>query len=570
MEETRLGLGAFRNVAAASMFAAACLLAAAPASAGKAPKVEICHIPPGNPANAHTIQVSGNAIKAHLKHGDYLGPCGLSCQDLCEDNNACTEDDCVAGECIHTTVSCNDLNECTADACNPATGCEYTAMPGAPCTGQDPSACTLDTGLCNEAADCVLTPILDCCEDNSECADGDLCTIESCVGNECTEPVLVDCVAPDACFQSGCDPATGQCVDLPVVCAPAGPCETLSLDCDVDPGESPCIYAPIPGCCDINDPNPDQCDDGDPCTGDACFNFECVHEDCHDPVSVCEEFTTCDELCNPITTPVNCEDGDLCTDNVCDEDAGGCVQTATDCNDGDACTAESCDPATGCAHTPVGCDDGSACTVDSCDPATGCANTPVGCDDFDACTDDSCDPATGCVNDPIACDDSNVCTTNACDPASGCVFTPIPNCCVADADCPPGDFCNAQGFCETPAVECPCFTAEMLEYNRPTWTGSGGSCYVGGTVAPGGVALFGTTGYQTQARAHLRSNPALGGANDIYCYKQMRNVGATTGSTLSGWGTPPGAGQVQITNDEWNACVDLVEAEIALVGLTCN
>lgn len=39
-------------------------------------KVDICHIPPGNPANAHTINVSVNAIPAHLAHGDTLGECG--------------------------------------------------------------------------------------------------------------------------------------------------------------------------------------------------------------------------------------------------------------------------------------------------------------------------------------------------------------------------------------------------------------------------------------------------------------------------------------------------------------
>jgi hypothetical protein len=268
---------------------------------------------------------------------------------------------------------------------------------------------------------------------------------------------------------------------------------------------------------------------------------------------------------------VDCEDGDLCTDNVCDEAAGGCVETATDCSDGNECTEDQCFPETGCDNsTPVTCDDGNACTAESCDPITGCGYTPVGCDDNNACTDDSCDPVTGCDYAPVVCDDGDVCTTNACDPASGCVYTPIPNCCVTDADCPPGDFCNAQGFCETPAAECPCFTAEMLEWNRSTWSGSGGSCYQGGTVAPGGVALFGTTGWQTQARAHLRANPALGGSNDIYCYRQMRLVGTTTGSTLSGWGTPPGAGQIVITTDEWNACIDLVEAEIALVGLTCQ
>lgn len=39
-------------------------------------KVTICHIPPGNPANAHTITVGEPAVKAHLAHGDYLGACG--------------------------------------------------------------------------------------------------------------------------------------------------------------------------------------------------------------------------------------------------------------------------------------------------------------------------------------------------------------------------------------------------------------------------------------------------------------------------------------------------------------
>lgn len=38
-------------------------------------KVDVCHIPPGNPDNAHTINVSENAVSAHLAHGDYLGAC---------------------------------------------------------------------------------------------------------------------------------------------------------------------------------------------------------------------------------------------------------------------------------------------------------------------------------------------------------------------------------------------------------------------------------------------------------------------------------------------------------------
>lgn len=39
-------------------------------------KVVVCHIPPGNPANAHDITISVNALPAHLAHGDYEGGCG--------------------------------------------------------------------------------------------------------------------------------------------------------------------------------------------------------------------------------------------------------------------------------------------------------------------------------------------------------------------------------------------------------------------------------------------------------------------------------------------------------------
>jgi hypothetical protein len=39
-------------------------------------KTTICHIPPGNPANAHTICVGNPAVPHHIQHhGDYVGIC---------------------------------------------------------------------------------------------------------------------------------------------------------------------------------------------------------------------------------------------------------------------------------------------------------------------------------------------------------------------------------------------------------------------------------------------------------------------------------------------------------------
>jgi hypothetical protein len=46
-------------------------------AAGGVEKVTICHIPPGNPENAHTIVVGAPAVPAHIEeHGDSVGECG--------------------------------------------------------------------------------------------------------------------------------------------------------------------------------------------------------------------------------------------------------------------------------------------------------------------------------------------------------------------------------------------------------------------------------------------------------------------------------------------------------------
>lgn len=38
-------------------------------------QVSVCHTPPGNPGNAHTITIGTPAYDAHVAHGDPAGPC---------------------------------------------------------------------------------------------------------------------------------------------------------------------------------------------------------------------------------------------------------------------------------------------------------------------------------------------------------------------------------------------------------------------------------------------------------------------------------------------------------------
>jgi len=55
-------------------------------------KVSICHRPPGNPNNAHTITVDESAVKAHMGHGDKLGECAKEKEKEHGDNDNKTDD----------------------------------------------------------------------------------------------------------------------------------------------------------------------------------------------------------------------------------------------------------------------------------------------------------------------------------------------------------------------------------------------------------------------------------------------------------------------------------------------
>lgn len=149
-----------------------------------AAKVQICHVPPGNPDNFHTITVSDNAVQAHLGHGDLLGACFEHCEQLCDDGNACTIDACDDAEhCVatHPPVSCDDGNLCTVDSCDPATGC-------------------------------AATPKV--------CQDGALCTVDT------------------------CDPLTGNCAFPPVACPAGQTCNTSNGNCEGAPPTDGCPEPP--------------------------------------------------------------------------------------------------------------------------------------------------------------------------------------------------------------------------------------------------------------------------------------------------------------------------------------
>jgi len=66
-------------------------------------KVEMCHVPPGNPDNAHTICIGAAAVDAHVGHGDHPGSCDEG-------------DDPEPPACAAEGQACNTDSDCCLDA----------------------------------------------------------------------------------------------------------------------------------------------------------------------------------------------------------------------------------------------------------------------------------------------------------------------------------------------------------------------------------------------------------------------------------------------------------------------
>ena len=126
----------------ASLFLSAAfvlILGAEPGYPGE--KVTLCHFPPGNPADAHTIAVGEPALDAHLDHGDALGECAepSSCGD----------------GVVQGTEGCDgtDLGGHT---------CEDVLAPGAAGTPSCTAACELAPGTCQLCGNGIVEGTEEC------------------------------------------------------------------------------------------------------------------------------------------------------------------------------------------------------------------------------------------------------------------------------------------------------------------------------------------------------------------------------------------------------------------------
>ncbi len=370
--------------------------------------------------------------------------------DLCTVGDLCDDGACKPGQ----AVTCDDLNVCTADACEEG-ACVFAPAPGVcddgnPCTLGD--ACEGGTCVPSGWTDCAELPDQPCqrktCEpvtgcgyaalpDGEPCDDLDLCTLDdACQGGACKATFERPCDDDDPCTKNECDGVTG-CTFPPVSenapCNDGNPCTTSdkchSGQCQ---GEAKVCYDSNPCTLDLCDPssggcitvsqNGLACDDGDPCTvGDACVNSSCASG----PPKLCTDGNPCtvdsctvsglEGVCTfgPATTANPCDDGNPCTTNdVCQPGKTTCGGTTKACNDGNPCTIDACNYKDGaCLYAKVAddtpCSTENACLVNPRCLAGVCGGDALACSDDDVCSSDLCDPDGGCYHEPATFDASD-------------------------------------------------------------------------------------------------------------------------------------------------------------------
>ncbi len=209
------------------------------------------------------------------------------------------------------------------------------------CDDGDP--CTDDDHCNGNPNYCPSEPAFTCCGRPKVCADdGDVCTLESCVGGAC---VTTDRNCDDGlrCTIDDCDPATG-CYHTDKNCDDANVCSRDTCN-------------PSTGACE----NPPNCSDPDrpKCCPDGSGSYCCTSSGgvcCDNPYHCCDSGKTCcpggTDCCNPDQTCCKGQCG--LKGACCFFDTGSCSErTATCCaqqggtyqGDGSACTpADLCRP----------------------------------------------------------------------------------------------------------------------------------------------------------------------------------------------------------------------------------
>jgi hypothetical protein len=367
----------------------------------------------------------------------------------CNDNNSCTTNTCVNGNCSYTLIEncvlcvlssqCNDSNTCTTDVCSEGR-CTYLQIPGCtPCVSnlncEDNNSCT--NNMCFQGR-CLYTSVDNCksCTLDSDCNDNNSCTNNLCLNNTCSYNLV-----------SGCKSCTSS----------------------------------------------SQCNDNDPSTTDTCLDNKCKYT----KITACiNNDNYCPTGCN-YTNDNNCAFTSLC---------GNGIREGTEKCDGSALGGASCEGVLGAGYTgtlkctPTLCTFNTSLCVAPC-TAT-CSSLGYNCGTKTICgVSKNC----GSCTSPQICN-NNVCACTAETNAAFCTrlgkncgsVTANDNCgnsktVSSCGTCTSPQTCN-NGVCATSCTD----TCSSLGYNCGTRTICGistncGSCSTGQTCNSAGKCAISCT-----------------------------------------------------------------------------
>ncbi|NUN14217.1 MAG: hypothetical protein HUU55_11335, partial [Myxococcales bacterium] len=390
----------------------------------------------------------------------------------CDDQNSCTTESCVAGDCTYTLVNksaecCNfvlvdepfstnltasgwKLTNSNSKAGWNQTSVRFSSPPSALYFG-DPSTLSYNAGLAKGTAESPAFTLPNATDaflefalwlDVEQSLDYDVFFVEAAPVSGGAPTVLLTKPSkpPTQQFQKMSLPLTqfaGQTIKIRFIFD--------TIDASTNHREGVVIDdlriwigCPKPACAADND-----CDDGNVCTTDSCIDNTCAHVP---TTGCCTQNVHCDDM-NPCTT-------DTCTEGQCFySKQPNCCQSAADCDDQLVCTTDQCDQSKGCTHTQntLACNDFDPCTEGDTCTAGKCIGTKLGCDDGDLlCTVDTCKYGqcihiptgqTNCCISDADCDDSDPCTDTTCGANGVCTVTQL--CCAVGSDCNDGDSCTA-------------------------------------------------------------------------------------------------------------------------------
>lgn len=401
------------------------------------------------------------------QHDDADGkPCDDG--DVCSVGDACESGKCVAEDVVQL-CSYDDSNPCTNETCDPKKGCVSTDADGKSCDDGDACTGEKAAGDVCKAGTCLAGATKNCDDGNpctldgcasdkgctqtqqagAPCSDGDVCTVgDSCGLKGCEGGKKQPCDDGNPCTDSSCDKANG-CVNLPnsATCTDGNGC-TVGDVCKV----GSCTPGTLTSCDDNNPCTSDACDPGDAKSAGGCVNKAVDGGACVPQGDNCAVTGICQAKACKKVSVTGCNDGNPCTTDACDKKTGKCVYTTgklgVSCDDGNVCTEKDVCAKGGCKGASRACSDGNSCTTDACDPSVngGCVNAVTGklsCNDGNLCTsNDACKSGKCTAGSKLSCDDGNPCTTDSCDVKKGCVNAPNTKPCDDNNGCTSGDVCG--------------------------------------------------------------------------------------------------------------------------------